>query len=211
VLRITLPGRSAYQVRVTETATGARARQLRPGSALPVRVDPKVPSRVVIDWDRRTASMMGSLGALGLSIPGITLPGAPVANPPPPPAYTPPPAVDPYTGPVTVAPIVPVMPSIPYTGLEPADELLATVREFGLPGTATIDMVVPAGTAADGRQNFVLGMWILIGIAAPLRVDNASTAVEGQFAHKVVLNAQVPVKVALVGGAQATVLLWELA
>jgi hypothetical protein len=214
VLRVTVAGRPPYQARVTETAAGARARQLRPGRTLPVRVDPRSPARVVVDWDRLTASMLGSIGAHGLSIPGIVLPGAPSTNPPPPPpqpASDLPPAVDPWTVPVSSAPVPPTMPSIPYSGTESPEELLAAVRQVGLPGTATIDAVVPAGTAADGRQNFVLGMWILAGLPSPLRIDNAPTAVEAHLAHKVVLNAQVPVRIALVGGTQATVLLWDLA
>jgi hypothetical protein len=103
------------------------------------------------------------------------------------------------------------MPTIPYSGTESPEDLLAAVRQIGLPGTATIDAVVPAGTAADGRQNFVLGMWILAGLPAPLRVDNAPTAVDAHLAHKVALAAQVPVRIALIGGTQVTVLLWDLA
>jgi hypothetical protein len=220
VLRVTVPGQPPYQAKVTETAAGARARQLRTGRTLPVRVDPRAASRVVVDWDRLTATMMGSLGAHGLSIPGILLPGAPAdqpalvapgppPSPPPPPPL--PPAVDPYTVPVSSAPVPPVMPYIPYSGVESPEELLSAVRQIGLPGTATIDAVVRAGTATDGRQNFVLGMWILAGLPAPLRVDNAPTAIDAQLAHKVVLGAQVPVRMALVGGTQATVLLWDLA
>ena len=49
------------------------------------------------------------------------------------------------------------------------------------------------------------------GLPAPLRVDNAPTAIEAHLAHKVVLGAQVPARVALAGGTQATVLLWDLA
>lgn len=218
VLRVTVPGLPAYRAKVTETAAGVRARQLRPGRTLPVRVDPRTPSRVVIDWDRQTAAMLSTLGAHGLSIPGILLPGAPASQPalvppPPPPPVPPPlpPPVDPYTVPVSSAPVPPIMPSIPYAGTESPEELLAAVRQIGLPGTATIDAVVSAGTAADGRQNFVLGMWILAGQPAPLRVDNAPTAVDAHLAHKVVVAAQVPVRLALVGGTQVTVLLWDLA
>jgi len=103
------------------------------------------------------------------------------------------------------------MPYIPYSGTESPEELLAAVRQIGLPGTATIDAVVRAGAAADGRQNFVLGMWILAGLPSPLRVDNAPTAIDAHLADKVVVGAQVPVRMALVGGTQATVLLWDLA
>jgi hypothetical protein len=102
-----------------------------------------------------------------------------------------------------------VLPSDPYTGTEAPDALRATVRQIGLPGTATIDSVVPAGVGADGRSNFVLGMWVNVGGPAPTRVDNAPAAVESNQAHKVVVGATVPVRVAQVGSAQATVLLWD--
>ena len=103
----------------------------------------------------------------------------------------------------------PALPTLTVTGAESPDALRAAVRETGLAGRATIDAVVPAGSAPDGRKAFVLGMWINMGAGTPLRVDNAPTAVEDRFVHKVTVGATVPVRVALVGSAQATVLLWD--
>jgi hypothetical protein len=196
VLRVTVPGHEPYEAKVNEIAPGARRFQLQPGATLPVRVDPKKLSRVVVDWDRGTAATIGQLGARGLTLPGLQLPGAvPVLAMP--------------MGAAAVATPVPVLPVVPYTGTESPDALRATVRQVGLPGTATIDGVVPAGTGADGRLNFVLGMWVNIGGPVPMRVDNAPAAVEPHLAHKVAVGATVPVRVAQIGAAQATVLLWD--
>jgi hypothetical protein len=195
VLQVTVPGHLPYEAKVNELAPGVRRFQMQPGATLPVRVDPKKLSRVIIDWDRGTASTIGHLGALGLALPGVQLPGAvPVG-----------------TMPVaaTAALTMPALPVVPYTGTESPDTLRATVRQVGLPGTATIDTVVPAGTGADGRLTFVLGMWVNIGGPTPTRVDNAPAAVEPHLAHKVAVGATVPVRVAQIGAAQATVLLWD--
>jgi hypothetical protein len=83
------------------------------------------------------------------------------------------------------------------------------VRQIGLAGRASISSVVPAGTGADGRHNYVLGLSIDVGSGVPMRVDNAPAAVEPQYAYKVTVGATVPVRVAQVGAAQATVLLWD--
>jgi hypothetical protein len=56
-------------------APGVRRFQLQPGASVPVRVDPKKPSRVIIDWDRATAGAMGQVSALGLALPGLQIPG----------------------------------------------------------------------------------------------------------------------------------------
>ena len=192
VLRVTVPGHAPYEAKVNEIAPGVRRFQLQPGATVPVRVDPKKLSRVVVDWDRSTAATIGQLGAQGLTLPGIQFPGAvPVGTMP------------------VVALTMPVLPVVPYTGTETPDSLRATVRQIGLPGTATIDAVVPAGTGADGRLAFVLGMWVNIGGPSPTRVDNAPAAVEPHLAHKVAVGATVPVRVAQIGTSQATVLLWD--
>jgi len=133
---------------------------------------------------------MGQVSALGLALPGLQIPGGAGAA-------------------VATVQAVPILPSVPYTGTEQPDALRATVRQVGLPGTATIDSVVQAGVGPDGRVNFVLGMWVNIGGPGPTRVDNAPAAVEPSQAHKVVVGATVPVRVAQVGAAQATVLLWD--
>jgi hypothetical protein len=52
-------------------------------------------------------------------------------------------------------------------------------------------------------------MWVNTGGPAPMRVDNAPAAVEPHQAHKVVVGATVPVRVAQVGSNYATVLLWD--
>ena len=197
VLRVTVPGHEPYEAKVNEIAPGVRRLQLQPGATVPVRVDPKKLSRVVIDWDRGTAATIGQLGLQGLAaLQGIQLPGAvPVVAMP--------------TGAAAAVTPMPALPSVPYTGTETSESLRATVAQVGLAGTATIDSVVPAGVGADGRQNFVLGMWVHIGGPAPLRVDNAPAAVESHLAHKVTIGAKVPVRVAQVGAAQATVLLWD--
>jgi hypothetical protein len=106
---------------------------------------------------------------------------------------------------------VPVLslPSVTLTGTETPQVLRAAVRAAGAPGTAVIDAVSPAGTAPDGRRIYLLSMWITMSDGARLRVDNTPNAVESANAHKVVVGASVPVRVALAGGAQATVLLWE--
>ncbi len=196
VLRVTVPGHEPYEAKVNEIAPGVRRLQLQPGATLPVRVDPKKLSRVVIDWDRSTAATIGQLSVQGLTLPGIQLPGAvPVVAMP--------------MGAAAVVTPTPVLPSVPYTGTETSESLRATVAQVGLAGTATIDSVVPAGVGADGRQNFVLGMWVHVGGPAPLRVDNAPAAVESHLVHKVVIGAKVPVRVAQIGAAQATVLLWD--
>ena len=196
VLQVTVPGHPPYQAKANELAPGVRRLQMQPGATLPVRVDPKKLSRVVVDWDRATATSMGQLGALGLAIPGLQLPGVVPVLAMPVAAAVP-----------TVA--APVLPVVPYTGTETSDALRATVRQIGLPGTATIDAVVPAGTGADGRPTFVLGMWVNIGGPAPMRVDNAPAAVEPHLAHKVTVGATVPARVAQIGASQATVLLWD--
>jgi hypothetical protein len=201
VLRVTVPGHAPYEAKANEIAPGVRALQMQPGATLPVRVDPKKLSRVVVDWDRSTAATIGHLGVQGLTLPGIQLagvqlPGAvlPMANPA---------ATTDATAPA------PALPVVPHTGAESADSLRATVSQIGLPGTATIDTVMPAGIGPDGRQIFVVGMWVHIGGPEPLRVENAPTAVESHLAHKVAVGAKVPVRVAQVGAAQATVLLWD--
>ena len=200
VLRVTVPGHAPYEAKVNEIAPGVRRFQLQPGATLPVRVDPKKLSRVVVDWDRATAASMGQLGALGLALPGVQLLGAM-------PGAVPVVAMPVAASLPTVAP--PALPVVPYTGTETPDTLRATVRQIGLPGTATIDAVVPSGTGADGRLTYVLGMWVNIGGPTPTRVDNAPAAVEPHLAHKVAVGATVPVRVAQIGASQATVLLWD--
>jgi hypothetical protein len=91
---------------------GVRRFQLQPGATVPVRVDAKKLSRVVIDWDRHTAGAMGQLGALGLALPGLSLPGG---------------------APVAAAPLVATMPSVQYTGTESPEALRAVVREAASP------------------------------------------------------------------------------
>jgi hypothetical protein len=201
VLRVTVPGHEPYEAKVNEIAPGVRRLQLQPGATVPVRVDPKKLSRVVIDWDRGTAATIGQLGLQGLvgiqlSTIGVQPPGAV-------------PAVAMPTSAAALVTPMPVLPSVPYTGTETSESLRAKVAQVGLAGTATIDAVVPAGVGADGRQNFVLGMWVDVGGPAPIRVDNAPTAVESHLAHKVTVGAKVPVRVAQIGAAQATVLLWD--
>ena len=66
VLRVTVPGHAPYEAKVNEIAPGVRRFQMQPGATLPVRVDPKKLSRVVVDWDRSTAATIGQLGALGV-------------------------------------------------------------------------------------------------------------------------------------------------
>jgi hypothetical protein len=204
VLRVTVPGHEPYEAKVNEIAPGVRRLQLQPGATLPVRVDPKKLSRVVIDWDRGTAAMIGQLGIHGLALPGMQMQGIQL------PGIQLPGAVPAVAMPMGASAVVtPILPSVPYTGTETSESVRATVAQVGLAGTATIDAVVPAGVGADGRQNFVLGMWVHIGGPAPLRVDNAPAAIESHLAHKVVIGAKVPVRVAQIGAAQATVFLWD--
>jgi Protein of unknown function (DUF3592) len=181
VLRVSLPGEAPYEAKVNEIAPGMRRYQMQPGATLPVRVDPKRRSRVVVDWERQAPVAVAGLvpGAMGLAGLGI---------------------------PVQTGPTLPV---VSYTGTESPESVRATVRQIGLVGTASISSVVPAGTGADGRQNYVLGLSIDVGGGVPMRVDNAPAAVEPRYAHKVAVGATVPVRVAQVGAAQATVLLWD--
>ena len=181
VLRVSLPGQPPYEARVSEIAPGMRRYQLQSGAILPVRVDPKKHSRVVVDWDRQSSV------AVNANLPGAMALASGLAG-------------------MTMGPTLPV---VTYTGTESPEAVRATVRQVGLAGTATIASVVPAGAGADGRHNYVLGLSIDIGGAIPMRVDNAPAAVEAQYTHKVALGARVPVRVAQVGAAQATVLLWD--
>jgi hypothetical protein len=103
----------------------------------------------------------------------------------------------------------PSLPSLTLTGTETPQALRAAVQAVGAAGTAVVDACTPAGTTPDGRAIYLLGMWITMADGARLRVDNTPNAVDPAHAHKVVVGASVPVRVALAGGAQATVLLWD--
>jgi hypothetical protein len=182
VLRVSLPGEAPYEAKVSEIAPGVRGYQMQAGASLPVRVDPRRRSRVVVDWDRQGAvAAVGGLMPAAMGLAGLGIP----------------------------VPTGPTLPVVTYTGTESPESVRATVRQIGLAGTASISSVVPAGTGADGRQNYVLGLSIDVGGGGPMRVDNAPAAVEPQYAYKVAVGAKVPVRVAQVGAAQATVLLWD--
>lgn len=204
-LRVLVPGHPPYDATVREIVPLVRRLQLQPGMSVAVRVDPKQLSKVVIDWGKgattTAAPPMPGMAMPGMAMPVMAAPGVGMAGGGMP--------VLVMLGGAMPAQTGPALPTLTVTGAESPDALRAAVRESGLAGTATIDAVVPAGAAPDGRKAFVLGMWINLGAGTPLRVDNAPTAVEDRFVHKVTVGATVPVRVALVGSAQATVLLWD--
>lgn len=195
-LQVTVPGHPAYQAKVREIVSPMRQMVLRPGLVVAIKADPAKLTRVVIDWDKGAGSMVSSgVGMPGLfqfqpgaGAPGFGMPG--------------------HGSPVVPGGGVPGLPSLSLTGTESSDAIRAKVREVGARAVATIDAVSPAGQAGDGRQIYLLGMWVQFEDQPPQRVD-APSAVEDRFQYKVTVGRTVPVRAALAGGAQLTVLCWD--
>jgi hypothetical protein len=186
-LAIQVSGRPEYPASVRQVVPFIRLAQVQPGGVLAVKVDPKQPERLAIDWDTPVGPGTGSPGAPAVP----TLPGAP--------------AIPTLPG---GAPAIPTLPD-DYAANLPADQLREQVRATGATGRAIIDAVHQVGPQGD-KMEYLLGMWVQLDSGPAYRLDNAPATVEVRYAARVRPGVTVPLRTAQVpSGVTMTVLEWD--
>jgi hypothetical protein len=191
-LDVTVGGRPPYRVHHKDWIPLIMLGTLSSGLALPVRVDPQDPSKVLIDWTQPlTAAPITMFGNQGVPQPpvigsaagiagaalaglGLGALGAAVQSGQPVPGVT-------VNEPVTVN----------VTAQAAGEQqLLAT----GIPGQATVSSVVDTGVAVQGKRVMVIDLVVNAGGKPPQTAKHSAMVPEASAA-KVVAGATLPVKV----------------
>lgn len=172
-LMVTIPGRQPYASHRKEFIPLILLGRLANGATLPVKVDPADPSRVVIVWEQPAAAPFAA-------------PTAPVGG-----SET----IDQVQALAAAAGLPGIGSPAQGMGGVSIAQLRQYLRETGLSGWGTIDMVQDTGQTVGDDSVLRIAMTIHVDGKAPYKSE-ALSLVPKSVVSKAVLGASVPVKVA---------------
>lgn len=192
-LSVAAPGQEPYEVTVKKVVPMGHLARLRSRLPLPVRVDPKDRERVIVDWAALADGTAGAEGGARASAGRSWTTGPSWRSAP----------VPPGSG-------TPRVPGLPHVTRTPTsrEDLKAQIRAVGMPGTATLQTVIPI-EPVDDRRLFRMDLVVRLENGASYVEQDEPVPVDQEHAAKVVAGTRVPIRVALVDGIAVTLFEWE--
>lgn len=184
-LLVQLPGRQPYTVEHSEFVPLILLARLTSGAALPVRVDPADPQKVVVDWSGQPAMSAMPAAALGVAS------GSGSRS-----------AVDESLAQVQAALSGSGASGVPATYASAIqanytiEQLRAWLRANGLEAQARIDFLEDTGKIVGDERLYTMEMTLMVPGSAPEKLARSAAMVPLSAMAKVQLGATLPVRVA---------------
>lgn len=188
-LLVSLPGRKPYAASLKQFVPLILLGRLSSGQPLPVKVDPKDPQAIVIDW--ASGVLPGAMGSIPGDAAGTSSAGGPGSSAGQTETLAQAQAALAESGLSAAAPF-----ATAAQGAYSVDQLRAIVRATGIDGTATIDKLADTGETIGDERLFTMEVTLRVPGQPDRRLQPSAAMVPITAADLVAVGVTVPVKVA---------------